>query len=277
MRQGILALATAGAFALLLGSAITASAVSPATATISLVCLSAGTTQTITVNAPAGTFVDVLVNNGSGSASGVTNAQGQFVDSFTVASSTSGTVGVGVAAFLSDGLAVGDSSFNVVSGEVSPCPATSGNTTTFAVDVIDQTQASLAVKKTCAAGVSGSATFATTVVTEGTLSGPSVVIACGATVNLPKIPTGWSFKLHESTPPTNGVAAADVTLQVAVDAAVTTINNTAASVATPAPTAATLANTGGGSGNPMLPWPVLLGGAILALAGLGLLRRRVTG
>ena len=113
MRQGILALATAGALGLLLGSAITASAVSPATATISLVCLSAGTNQTITVNAPAGTFVDVLVNNGSGSASGVTNAQGQFVDSFTVASSTSGTVGVGVAAFLGDGLAVGHALYNV--------------------------------------------------------------------------------------------------------------------------------------------------------------------
>jgi hypothetical protein len=276
MRKGILALTSAGAFGLLLGSAITVSAVSPASATISMTCLSAGGAQTITVDAPAGTFVDVELEGGTGSMSGVTNAQGMLVDSFTVPSSVSGTVHVGVAAFLSEGLALGSSSFQVVSG-VTPCPSASANTQTFSVDLFDSTQASLAVKKTCAAGVSGSATFATTVVSEGAITGPSVVIACGATVNLPKIPVGWNFKLHESTPPANGVAAADVTIHVAVNGPITTINNTAASVPTPTPTTRTLANTGGGSENPTLPWPVVVLGALLASVGAGLLLRRRTG
>jgi hypothetical protein len=276
MRKGILALASAGAFGLFVGSAITVSAISPASATISMTCLSAGGAQTITVDAPAGTFVDVELQGSAGSTSGVTNGQGKLIDSFTVPSSVSGTVQVGVAAFLSQGLALGSSSFQVVSG-ATPCPSASVSNQTFGVDLFDSTQASAAVKKTCAAGVSGSATFATTVVSEGTIPGPSVVIACGATVNLPKIPVGWNFKLHESTAPHNGVAAADVSIHVAVEGPVTTINNTAAVVATPTPTAHTLANTGGGSENPMLPWPVVVLGALLAATGAGLLFRRRTG
>jgi hypothetical protein len=275
MRKGISVLAGAGALAVLYGSTVTAAAQSPGTATISQVCVRAGGTQTVTVGEAAGTFVDIVVAGGAGSESGVTNAQGVLVDTFTVATGASGTVGVSLAAFTSEGLALGSSSFNVVSGQASPCPTTSDNTRTFNVELIDETQASVAVKKSCAAGVSGSATFATTAVTEGTIAGPAVSIACGATVDLPKLPiTGFAWRLHESTPPANGVAAADVTIQVRANTPLTTINNNAVSVATPAPTTRTLAKTGGGSGNPMLPWPVVLLGAILVAAGGGLLRRR---
>lgn len=275
MRQDILALASAGAFGLLLGSAVSASAQSPGTATIEVPCISPGGSQTVTVGEAAGTFV-VVELQGGGTASGVTNAQGTFTDSFTVSSTARGPVNVAVAAFTSQGLALGSSFFTVV-GANTPCPSPSAGTVTFNVDLVDETQASAAVKKTCAAGVSGSATFTTTVTgNESTIPGPSVVIACGATVNLPKIPVataGWSVRLHESQAPTNGVAAADVTLHVTVGGPVTVINNTAASV----PTTPVLANTGGGSENPMLPWPVVVLGALLASVGAGLLIRRRTG
>jgi hypothetical protein len=87
------------------------------------------------------------------------------------------------------------------------------------------------------------------------------------------VPLGSQFALHEATPPTNGVAASDVTIIVQAGT-IKTINNTAASVAaTPRPSTPVLATTGGG-GNPMLPWPALLLGALLVAAGAGLLRRR---
>jgi hypothetical protein len=280
MRKGILALAAAGALGVFLGSAVTASAQASATATIANFCVSAGGTQTITVEEPQGTFVDVLVGSGGGSANGAADANGKFVDSFTVSSSAAGTVGVRVFAFTSEGLAFGTSSFNVVSSQASPCPTTSSNARTFSVDVLDTTQVSNSFKKTCASGVSGSAVFSFTVPTEGgTAIGPSLTAACnGAAVDLPKLPVDFNVVLHESTPPTNGVAAADVTLRIASGADTITINNAAASVATPAPTAAPtarrLANTGGAAGNPMLPWPVILLGLLLAVTGAGLILRR---
>jgi hypothetical protein len=131
----------------------------------------------------------------------------------------------------------------------------------------------LKIHKTCAGGVSGTATFAVTVTPVGATAaqipasvpcGQTVVVAVPAAANV----IGAAVKIHESSPPTNGVAAVDITAVLTSADQTVTINNAAAVVAV-------LAQTGGGrlpqSG---LPAALLMLGALLVASGLGLRRAR---
>jgi hypothetical protein len=130
----------------------------------------------------------------------------------------------------------------------------------------------LKIHKTCASGVSGTATFAVTVTPVGAAAAQvSASVACGQTVVV-AVPAaanviGAAVKIHESSPPTNGVAAADVTATLTTADQTVTINNAAAVVAV-------LAQTGGArlpqSG---LPAALLMLGALLVASGVGLRRR----
>jgi hypothetical protein len=78
---------------------------------------------------------------------------------------------------------------------------------------------------------------------------------------------GAAVKIHESTAPTNGVAAADVSATLTASTQMVTINNTAAVVVVPV-----LPQTGR-PGLPESGLPLMLG-AMLIATGLLLLRRR---
>jgi hypothetical protein len=131
----------------------------------------------------------------------------------------------------------------------------------------------LSIHKTCASGVSGTATFAVTVTPpDATAAQISVNVACGQTtavaVPAAKNVIGSAVKIHESTPPTHGVAAADASATLTASAQTVTINNTAA----PAAVVPVLAQTGR-SGLPTGGLSLLLG-AMLIASGVDLLRRR---
>src|SRR2546423_2394748 len=78
------------------------------------------------------------------------------------------------------------------------------------VSVVDP--AAVSIKKTCAEGVTGTATFKVSNTSEQ--ASINVQVPCGTTVAVP-LPNTWDtdeeLVIHESTPPTNGVAADDVT------------------------------------------------------------------
>ncbi len=88
----------------------------------------------------------------------------------------------------------------------------------------------LSIHKTCGSGVSGSATFSVTITPTGASAQTvNVTVACGATVAVP-VPTaaslvGAAVTVHETVPPTNGAAAADLTATLSADAQTLTINN----------------------------------------------------
>jgi hypothetical protein len=131
----------------------------------------------------------------------------------------------------------------------------------------------LSIHKTCASGVSGTANFTVTVTPpDATAAQISVTVACGQTtavaVPAAKNVIGAAVKIHESTPPTHGVAAADVSAALTASAQTVTINNTAA----PPGVVPVLAQTGR-SGLPAAGLSLLLG-AMLIASGVGLLRRR---
>lgn len=155
---------------------------------------------------------------------------------------------------------------------------------TNSVTIVDPPAVS--IKKTCASGVTGTATFSVTDATEeATLA---VRVPCGTTVPVP-LPATWDtdedLVIHETTPPTNGVAAADVTVTIPSDNGtpqVATFNNaavaasaTASATPRPTPTPRTLAFTGAGRG--ASPWPAVLlvamASALLLLGGVHLRRR----
>jgi hypothetical protein len=130
----------------------------------------------------------------------------------------------------------------------------------------------LKIHKTCASGVSGTAIFMVTVTpAEATAAEVSVNVPCGQTVVV-AIPAaknviGAAVKIHESTPPAGGVAAADVTAVLTTADQTLTINNSAAVVAV-------LAQTGGaGVPRPELPAVFLILGAMLIASGVRLGRR----
>jgi hypothetical protein len=132
----------------------------------------------------------------------------------------------------------------------------------------------LSIHKTCASGVSGTATFMVTVTpVEATATQISVSVPCGQTtavaVPVAKNVIGSGVKIHESTPPSNGVAAADVNATLTASDQTVTINNTAAAAAVVVPV---LAQTGR-PGSPQSGLPLMLGVMLIA-SGLGLLRRR---
>jgi hypothetical protein len=147
------------------------------------------------------------------------------------------------------------------------------------VTVVDPPAVS--IKKTCGEGVTGKATF--NVSNSSAESDVNIDVPCGATVPV-ELPTGslvgQAVVIHESTPPTNGVAAANVTVTIPESSPVvaTIANNAAASATpTPTPTAAVLAQTGTPP-TPQGQLAVLLaamaGGAAIIVLGLGMWRRR---
>src|SRR2546423_2901012 len=81
------------------------------------------------------------------------------------------------------------------------------------VSVVDP--AAVSIKKTCAEGVTGTATFKVSNTSEQ--ASINVQVPCGTTVAVP-LPNTWDtdeeLVIHESTPPTNGVAAGDVTVTI---------------------------------------------------------------
>jgi hypothetical protein len=91
----------------------------------------------------------------------------------------------------------------------------------------------LFLHKTCASGVTGSATFAVTVTPSvGSPIAVTVTVPCGGTVGvpLPSIPAllGAGVTIHETAAATGGSAAADVTTTLGASAQTITINNAAA-------------------------------------------------
>jgi hypothetical protein len=91
----------------------------------------------------------------------------------------------------------------------------------------------LSLHKTCATGVTGSATFAVTVTPSvGSPITVTVTVPCGQTVGvpMPSIPAllGAGVAIHETVPATGGSAAADVTTTLGASAQTITINNAAA-------------------------------------------------
>jgi len=106
------------------------------------------------------------------------------------------------------------------------------STASFNDPVLAGTAGTLEIHKVCANGVTGSATFGVTVTPIGaTAQTVSIAVACGATVNVP-VPeaidlVGAAVAIHETTPPTNGVAGADVTTTLAADTKTVTVTNTA--------------------------------------------------
>lgn len=133
----------------------------------------------------------------------------------------------------------------------------------------------LKIQKTCASGVSGTARFVVTVTpTESSAAQVSVDVPCGQTVVV-AVPAaknliGSAVKIHESTPPTNGVAAADVTAALTAADQTLTIDNAAAPVVVVLPPT-------GSAGMPQSGLPVvfLILGVLLIGSGIGLLRRRM--
>jgi hypothetical protein len=120
----------------------------------------------------------------------------------------------------------------------------------------------LKIQKTCASGVSGNAVFAVTVTPpDGVAAEISVSVPCGqvVTVAVPAASNviGSDVKIHESTPPNSGIAAADVSTTLTVADQTLTINNGAIAV---------LPQTGHQFEWPSLP--VLFLGLLLALVGL---------
>jgi hypothetical protein len=151
------------------------------------------------------------------------------------------------------------------------------------VTVVDPPAVS--IKKTCAEGVTGTATFSVSNATAE--ASVSVDVGCDTTVPV-ALPTGSQagddVVIHESTPPTNGVAAADVTVKIPTSTPdVTTIVNNAAvtATATPAPTptpAVPVLAATGQARTPNSAAPVVIatmaGGMAVLLLGFGLWRRR---
>lgn len=290
-------LAASGAAGLLIGlggatQAFATSSTPSFTAEIALACANVGDTQKITVVAPGDAVIHIEVTIGSSTANGgtqngtgLTDANHTFTDQWnlgTVSANTTATVRIW--ALEPGGVAAGHGTFEIH-------PVATACQTPFASrfngDVIDTGQFGGSVKKTCDAGVSGTAVFAASIhikvdsqlaTTFALPASLSLSLQCnGDSEQLPVLPTTSSITLHESTLPTGAVAAADTTITIA-DAAVTaTINNAKAAVVTtptPTPTAIVLPATGQPASTPGIPWPALALFGVIAIAGAGLVLRR---
>jgi LPXTG-motif cell wall-anchored protein len=156
---------------------------------------------------------------------------------------------------------------------------TEANQTPNTVTIVDP--AAVSIKKSCASGVTGKASF--TVNNDSEQAQFSIDVACGATTALP-LPQGWDASedllIHESTTPTNGVAANDVTVRIPESngsaQVAEFVNPAAVATASPTPTVVPqLAQTGDRGGTPlMLFLGVAAGSALLILGGLTVWRRR---
>ena len=139
--------------------------------------------------------------------------------------------------------------------------------------------AAVSIKKTCATGVTGKATFLVT--NDSEEASFSIDVACGTTVALP-LPNNWDasedLAIHESVPPTNGVAAADQTVRIPESngsAQLAEFANTATATASPTPAPPQLAATGDSTGASLALFLIMAAGsALLLLGGLTIWRRR---
>ena len=287
-------LAAGGAAGIVIGLAVATPVLAtvPFTGTVLLQCATVGQTQKVTINSSANVLIhiEVTINNstangGTQNGTGLTDAQGTFTDSWTIASQTATTAVVRVWALTSEGVATGETSFLIkLVNQTCPTP-TSG---AFTGTLVDTTQVSGQVKKTCDTGVSGNAVFSATLTINVSYSttlsttfqlpaGLTLTLPCnGAAKALPSLPVTSVIKLHESTAPSGAAAAADTTITLEASAATTTtIHNAKAAVsATPTPTAAVLPATGQPASTPTMPWPAVAVLGLIAVAGAGLVFRR---
>jgi hypothetical protein len=292
-------LAAGGAAGLLIGlggaTQAFAAVTYPFTAEITLACANVGQTEVINVHAAADALIHIEVtindstaNGGTQNGTGLTDANLNFKDQWTVAAvSTSTTASVRVWALLANGVATGTQTFDIHPVSA-PCPTVFANR--FNGIAIETAQVGGNVKKTCEIGVSGTALFSPTfhvkVIEASQLSttitapaGFTLPLDCnGASKALPFLPVTSTITLHESRLPTGAAAAADTTITIGVEATTTTINNAkAAVVATPTPTPTpivVLPATGQPASTPGIPWPALALLGLIAVAGGSLVLRR---
>jgi len=291
-------LAAGGAAGLLVGvggatQAFATTATPSFTAEIAIACANVGDTQKITVVTPSDAVVHIEVtigtstaNGGTQNGTGVTDANHTFIDQWnlgTVSANTTATVRVW--ALEAGGVAAGNGTFQI-HPQATACQTPFASR--FNGDVIDTGQFGGSVKKTCDAGVSGTAVFAATIhikaystqlaTTFALPASLSLSLQCnGDSKQLPTLPTTSSIVLHESTLPTGAAAAADTTITIGNAAVTATINNAKAAVVTtptPTPTAIVLPATGQPASTPGVPWPALALFGLFAIAGAGLVLRR---
>jgi MYXO-CTERM domain-containing protein len=225
-------------------------------------------------------------NGGTQNGTGLTDANHNVKDQWTVAPvSATTTASVRVWALLANGVATGHGSFDIHPA-TAPCPTAFANT--FNGIAIETAQVGGNVKKTCDAGVSGTAvfqpTFQVNVIEASELSttitapaGLTLPLDCNGTSKaLPVLPVSSTITLHESTLPAGAAAASDTTITIDVEAVTTTIHNArAAAVATPTPTpVVVLPATGQPASTPGIPWPAFALLGLIAVAGAGLILRR---
>jgi len=292
-------LAASGAAGILigLGGATQAFAVAPLSGEISLACVTVGETEKITVTTAGDALVHIevtigasTVNGGTANGTGLTDANHTFKDQWQVAAVTAITTAtVRVWVLTSTGVATGNQSINTTF-DIHPVSAPCGTAfaRTFTGNYIDTGQYGGTVKKTCDAGVSGTAVFAPTIhivsystqdsTTFALPASLSLSLECnGAAKQLPVLPTTSTITLHESTLPAGAAAAADTTITIGNAAVTATINNAKAAVVTtptPTPTAIVLPATGQPASTPGIPWPALALFGLIAITGAGLVLRR---
>jgi hypothetical protein len=292
-------LAASGAAGLLIGlvgatQAFATTTTPSFTAEIALTCGNVGDTQKITVVAPGDAVVHMEVtigastaNGGTQNGTGVTDANHTFIDQWNLgAVSANTTATVRVWALEAGGVAAGNGSFEI-HPLATACPTPFASR--FNGYVIDTGQYGGSVRKTCDAGVSGTAVFAPTIQIKVSYSTQdsttfalpaslSLSLQCnGDSKQLPVLPTTSTITLHESTLPTGAAAAADTTITIGNAAVTATINNAKAAVVTtptPTPTAMVLPATGQPASTTGIPWPALALFGLIAITGAGLVLRR---
>jgi hypothetical protein len=296
-------LAASGAAGLLIGVAGVTQAVAsgpPFTGQILLACANVGETQKITIEAAGDSLIHIEVaiagntaNGGTQNGTGVTDANHNFKDEWTLASvSVTTTANVRVWALTADGVATGQGTFTI---QPAAAPCASPAPTSINGNFVDVTQVGGSVKKTCDTGVSGTAVFSATIHINvrydanlaTTIALPAdlgLSLACnGESQQLPLLPPTSTITLHESTLPTGAAAAAATTITIGTQALTATNNNAKAAVEatptptpapTPTPSAIVLPATGHPAGTPGIPWPAFGLVGLVAIAGAGLVLRR---
>jgi hypothetical protein len=264
------------------GSAIVASAYQdfPFQWTISQRCVLPGATQTLTVTSGA-SVVNLVVKYPNGSivrnVTGVFDAAGHFVDTWTVESNAPPGQAVVSLITVSRGQSPGTSTaigrgFFTIGTPGQPC-IPPPDVPLLGAWIADA--ATTSVKKVCDPGVSGAAVFRLSVfvtdyaVVAFTLpTSFDLSVACNGTPGpLPTLAGNSVVTLHEARPPTGAAAAPDTKITMAPAdrfgtlGPTVTIHNTRA-------TAAHLAQTGGGSQPKSAPWwlALVLGAFLVSTA-----------
>jgi hypothetical protein len=281
-------LAAGGAAGLLVGVGGATQALAsapPFTAEIESACVTAGQNQVIRVTTTSQALVHIevtiganSVNGGTQNGTGIPDANGVFTDRWKVADVTAATTAtVKIYVLTLNGAAFASGEF-LIHPVTSPCTSSAPVTVTGSFPDILQVGGN--VRKTCDAGVTGSATFSAVIqvkadgnpVTTVTLpAAANLTLACnGEAAPLPMLPPTSVITFHEVTLPTGAAAlAADTRITIGATATTTTIHNTkkpAVVVVLPA--------TGQPAGPPSLPWPALALLGLIAIAAAGLVLQR---